>query len=466
MTDLASAAQRQPITCRAFSRRLVTAGGDGVAGLRRGEAPVVLPALPVNLVSTHGAGDVFVGALVTALAAGHWFAECLQSANAAAAPMSRQRRSRHRVSLFIRLRVPSHARPARAHRDRDDEDTHCGNSRPADACCARRRPGRLSVQAHHHDRAVRGRRLDRRDRPRRRRGAAPGARPAGGGRQSRRRRRLDRHRGDREGARPTATPSAWARPRRWRSTRRPTRTCRSTCSTISAPIGNIAAVPNIMSVHPVACRPPTWRRSSRSRARSRASCPMRRPGIGSVSHLLGEQFKLATGTDIMHVPYRGVGPALNDAVGGQVQVMFDNLPTSLRAGAGRQAARARRVGRQARRGAARRADLRRTQARRHQLDGVLRAGRAEGHAGADREAAQRGAGAGAGDARGARQARRRSRPSWSAIRRRRSRRRSRANWRDIRLERLGRPPATIPPLLRRESAAYLGISSAPAAAPR
>ncbi len=44
---------------------------------------------------------------------------------------------------------------------------------------------------------------------------------------------------------------------------------------------------------------------------------------------MGEQFKLATGTDIIHVPYRGVGPALNDAVGGQIQILFDNLPTSL-----------------------------------------------------------------------------------------------------------------------------------------
>jgi tripartite-type tricarboxylate transporter receptor subunit TctC len=52
-------------------------------------------------------------------------------------------------------------------------------------------------------------------------------------------------------------------------------------------------------------------------------------GNGSVSHLMGEQFKLATATDIIHVPYRGVGPALNDAVGGQIQIMFDNLPTSL-----------------------------------------------------------------------------------------------------------------------------------------
>jgi tripartite-type tricarboxylate transporter receptor subunit TctC len=53
------------------------------------------------------------------------------------------------------------------------------------------------------------------------------------------------------------------------------------------------------------------------------------PGYGSVGHLLGEQFKLATKTDIQHVPYRGMGPALNDAIAGQVQVIYDNLPTSL-----------------------------------------------------------------------------------------------------------------------------------------
>jgi tripartite-type tricarboxylate transporter receptor subunit TctC len=52
-------------------------------------------------------------------------------------------------------------------------------------------------------------------------------------------------------------------------------------------------------------------------------------GNGSVSHLMGEQFRLATGTNIVHVPYRGIGPALNDALGGQIQVLYDNLPTSL-----------------------------------------------------------------------------------------------------------------------------------------
>jgi tripartite-type tricarboxylate transporter receptor subunit TctC len=53
------------------------------------------------------------------------------------------------------------------------------------------------------------------------------------------------------------------------------------------------------------------------------------PGHGTVGHVIGEQFKLSTGTDLLHVPYRGMGAALNDAIGGQVQVIYDNLPTSL-----------------------------------------------------------------------------------------------------------------------------------------
>ena len=85
VTDLASAAAAAEMLAGSFPAIIVTAGGDGVAGVQGGEDPVVLKALPVKLVSTHGAGDVFVGALVTALAAGQSFAECLQSANAAAA---------------------------------------------------------------------------------------------------------------------------------------------------------------------------------------------------------------------------------------------------------------------------------------------------------------------------------------------------------------------------------------------
>ena len=94
-----------------------------------------------------------------------------------------------------------------------------------------------------------------------------------------------------------------------------------------SPIGNIAAVPNIMSLHPAV--PAADMRAFIALARAQPGrLSYASSGQGSVSHLLGEQFKLATGTDLLHVPYRGMGPALNDAVGGQVQVVFDNLPTS------------------------------------------------------------------------------------------------------------------------------------------
>jgi tripartite-type tricarboxylate transporter receptor subunit TctC len=52
-------------------------------------------------------------------------------------------------------------------------------------------------------------------------------------------------------------------------------------------------------------------------------------GIGSSSHMAGELFKMMSGVDLVHVPYRGAAPALTDMIGGQVQVMFDNTASSL-----------------------------------------------------------------------------------------------------------------------------------------
>jgi tripartite-type tricarboxylate transporter receptor subunit TctC len=52
-------------------------------------------------------------------------------------------------------------------------------------------------------------------------------------------------------------------------------------------------------------------------------------GNGSTIHMSAELFKMMAGVDLVHVPYRGGAPALTDMLGGQVQVMFDNLPTSL-----------------------------------------------------------------------------------------------------------------------------------------
>jgi tripartite-type tricarboxylate transporter receptor subunit TctC len=52
-------------------------------------------------------------------------------------------------------------------------------------------------------------------------------------------------------------------------------------------------------------------------------------GNGSVAHVAGELFKMMTGINMQHVPYRGAPAALTDLIGGQVQVMFDNIPTSI-----------------------------------------------------------------------------------------------------------------------------------------
>jgi tripartite-type tricarboxylate transporter receptor subunit TctC len=95
-----------------------------------------------------------------------------------------------------------------------------------------------------------------------------------------------------------------------------------------APITNIAAVPNIMSVNP--SMPAKTMAEFIALAKTQpGKFSYGSSGNGSVSNLMGEQLKLAAGIDLIHVPYRGMGPAIQDAVAGQIQVLFDNLPTSL-----------------------------------------------------------------------------------------------------------------------------------------
>ena len=93
-------------------------------------------------------------------------------------------------------------------------------------------------------------------------------------------------------------------------------------------IGNIAVVPNIMSIHPSVPAKDVAAFVTFAKANP-GKLSYGSAGVGSVGHLLGEQFNLAEGTDVQHVPYRGAGPALVDAVAGQVEVMYDNLPTTL-----------------------------------------------------------------------------------------------------------------------------------------
>src|SRR5882757_5167530 len=53
------------------------------------------------------------------------------------------------------------------------------------------------------------------------------------------------------------------------------------------------------------------------------------PGTGAVIHLCGELFKMMTGVEMVHVPYRGTAPALTDLIAGQVQLMFADTPSSI-----------------------------------------------------------------------------------------------------------------------------------------
>lgn len=58
-------------------------------------------------------------------------------------------------------------------------------------------------------------------------------------------------------------------------------------------------------------------------------CSFASSSNGTPGHLAGEFFKLATGTDVLHAPYKGSAPALTDVIGGQVTYMFDSMPSSI-----------------------------------------------------------------------------------------------------------------------------------------
>lgn len=95
-----------------------------------------------------------------------------------------------------------------------------------------------------------------------------------------------------------------------------------------APITNLVNVPNVLTVNPKVPAKSLKEFIALLKANpgkySYASA-----GKGSISHLDGELFKDITKTDMVHIPYRGSGPALNDTLAGQVNAQFDNLPSSM-----------------------------------------------------------------------------------------------------------------------------------------
>ena len=95
-----------------------------------------------------------------------------------------------------------------------------------------------------------------------------------------------------------------------------------------APVAGIVRTPNVMEVTPSF--------PAKTVAEFIAYCKanpgkinMASSGSGTSVHLSGELFKAMTGCSMLHVPYKGAGPALTDLMGGQVDVIFDNLPSSM-----------------------------------------------------------------------------------------------------------------------------------------
>lgn len=95
-----------------------------------------------------------------------------------------------------------------------------------------------------------------------------------------------------------------------------------------APVILVAGVPNVLEVNPAVPVSSVQELIAYAKANP-GKLNFASSGSGTSIHLAGELFKVMTGVSMSHVPYKGSAPALADLAGGQVQLMFDNLPSSL-----------------------------------------------------------------------------------------------------------------------------------------
>ena len=95
-----------------------------------------------------------------------------------------------------------------------------------------------------------------------------------------------------------------------------------------APVAGLIRVPVVVEVNPALPVSTVPELIAHAKAHPH-TLNMGSAGNGTVQHITGELFKMMTGVDIVHVPYRGQAPALIDLIGGQVQVMFDSMPASI-----------------------------------------------------------------------------------------------------------------------------------------
>ena len=94
------------------------------------------------------------------------------------------------------------------------------------------------------------------------------------------------------------------------------------------PIINIAATPNLIAVHP--SFPARDYKAFIAELKTKpGQYSYASSGTGGIGHLQTELFKSLAGVFVIHIPYRGAGPALNDTVAGQVPIIFDNIPSAL-----------------------------------------------------------------------------------------------------------------------------------------
>jgi len=95
-----------------------------------------------------------------------------------------------------------------------------------------------------------------------------------------------------------------------------------------APVSLLCEVPNVLEVAPAVAARSAAELVALAKARP-GTLNFGSQGNGTTSHLAGEMLKLKAGIDIVHVPYRGSAPALNDLVAGKIDLMFDNLVSSV-----------------------------------------------------------------------------------------------------------------------------------------
>jgi tripartite-type tricarboxylate transporter receptor subunit TctC len=95
-----------------------------------------------------------------------------------------------------------------------------------------------------------------------------------------------------------------------------------------APVALIASVPIVLAVHPSLGINSVQELIARAKAKP-GTIFFGSSGNGSTNHLAGELLKSMTAIDIVHVPYKGAAPAMNDLVAGHIPMMFDNIPAVL-----------------------------------------------------------------------------------------------------------------------------------------